>query len=60
MFKKIIEVSLPYRICEKCRLFELTDTTLVAGGEPIHTTFRCANEEFCRAILDNVGLESAE
>ena len=60
MYTKLIEVLVPYRMCEKCKHFELTDTTLVVDGEPYHTTFYCANQEFCEAILNGVDLKPAE
>jgi hypothetical protein len=60
MFKKIIEVPLPYGMCERCKQFELACSKLMADGQPYHTAYRCANEEFCEAIINNIDMKPAE
>ena len=60
MYTKLIEVLVPYRMCEKCKHFDLTWTTLNADGEPYHIAYRCANEGFCEHIIHNIDLASAE
>lgn len=59
MFTKLIEVLVPYKMCEKCKHFELTWMTLSADGEP-YIAYRCANEGFCEHIIHNIDLASAE